>query len=314
MKPSNSYYYVGIDVCKANLDVFCPGWTVCESVLNEPKAIRALLRRLRRLSGRPHLVCEATGGYEKDLVKECFRLEMPISVINARQPRDYARSKGLLAKTDAIDARILAEFGEVHRPAALAATSGTQEALSAVVRRRELLVRNRASEQVLLDKVRDRFVKAELRTSIAQLSRRITKCDQRIRELIDTDPDLKAKRRRLEELKGAGPTLSALLLAEVPELGTISDKEISALVGVAPFNRDSGRWRGQRTISGGRGLVRRGLYMPALCAVTHNPVLAEFYQGLIARHKPHHVALTAVMRKMICVLNRLLADPDFQLS
>ena len=158
------------------------------------------------------------------------------------------------------------------------------------------------------------MLKKELRSSLNYLQRHLAKCDAELERLISSDPELSRKRQRLEQPKGIGRTTSALLLAELPELGELSNAQISALVGLAPMNNDSGPRRGRRTILAGRARVRRALFMPTLCAVRSNAILREFYQRLRARNKPAHVALTAAMRKLLCVLNRLLSDPSFDLQ
>ncbi len=314
MKPTNPIYYLGVDICKAKLDVFSRHWKQSRCFPNTPKGLRALWAAIRSIPGPVHIVCEPTGGYEKALLAEAFHRETPISAVNPRQVRDFARAKGQLAKTDVIDAGIITEYGEVFAPRALLVPSALQEKLSAAFRRRDSLKGALVREKNALEKVTDTFVKADLKVTINHLDRRILRCDKHIAELIVTDPSLTEKKRKMEQITGVGPGASMAILAEVPELGTITDKQASCLVGVAPLNRDSGKWRGQRSIHGGRALVRRSLYMPALCAANHNPILRDFYRGLIARNKPHHVALIAVMRKMICLLNRVLADPDFKPS
>lgn len=314
MKPSTHKYYLGVDVCKAKLDGYDPRTGQFHCFPNTPKGVRALFEELAGGEGILQLVCEPTGGYEKALIAEAHRRGIPVSAVNPRQVRDFARAKGQLAKTDAIDARILSEYGSALEPAPQQPPSAVQEKLSAVVRRKDTLVRQLAREKNALEKVTDAFVKADLKVCIAHLERRIARCEAQLSELIEADAELRAKRDKLTQVKGIGVAAATVLIAEVPELGTISDKQASSLIGVAPLNRDSGKWRGQRTIHGGRSLVRRSLYMPALCAAHHNPILREFYQGLIARNKPHHVALTAVIRKIICLTNRILADPDFQPS
>ena len=314
MKTSTKIYYVGIDVCKEKLDVHCQEWGKSRVFPNNLKGIRALLTTLRKLGKTLHLVCEASGGYEKALLQAAFGQEIRISAVNPRQVRDFARAKGQLAKTDAIDAQILTEYGEVFHPASRKAPSALLSKLSAAERRKNSLKRQKTREMNALEKATDSDVKADLKSAIAQLQRRIERFEKKILEHIGSDAEMSEKKRRMEEVKGIDPGTSSLLLAELPELGTITDKQASNLVGVAPLNRDSGKWRGKMSIHGGRGHVRRGLYMPALCAVNHNPILKKYYDRLIARNKAHHVALTAVMRKMVCLLNRLLADPDFKLS
>ena len=167
------------------------------------------------------------------------------------------------------------------------------------------------AERIALHKTTDSFVRKDLRSLIGILENLIRKFDKEISTLIDAQEDLKQKRQRLEKVKGVGPGVSSVLLAELPELGQIGDRQATALVGLAPMNRDSGKHRGKRSIQAGRGQVRRALYMPAMCAVRFNPILKAFYERLRAKGKAHHVAITAVMRKLICLLNRILADPNF---
>lgn len=314
MKSTTTTYYLGIDICKAKLDVHAPHWKASRCFPNNPNGFHDLWAAIREIPGQPHIVCEPTGGYEQALLAEAFRRETSISAVNPRQVRDFARAKGQLAKTDSIDAAILTEYGEVFSPRPLQAPSALQRRLSAAFRRRESYKDKLIGEKNALEKITDAFVKKDIKAFIVQLTKRIERCDKHIAGLIASDPVLSEKKRKMEQIAGIGPGTSMAVLAEAPELGTISDKQASCLVGVAPLNRDSGNWRGSRSIHGGRSRVRRALYMPALCAAHHNPILKEFYQRLIAKNKPHHVALTAVIRKLVCLINRILADPDFKPS
>lgn len=313
MKHSEQKHYIGVDICKAKLDLASPGHGLVKSLKNTPKGIGELFKLLEPLSGTVHLVCEPTGGYEKLLLAAAFERGVAISMVNALRVRSFAVAQGRLAKTDEIDAGVIAEFGRIFQPHPAKRPCKRRLALSAVVRHREGLVRQLAREKTILQKTTESFVKQELRASMGFLTRHIAKCEGRLDSLIRADDKLQAKRERIEQVKGVGSTTSTLMIAELPELGTLTNAQIASLVGVAPMNNDSGSRRGQRTIRAGRARVRRGLFMPALCAIRHNPILREFYQGLIARHKPAHVALTAVMRKLVCLLNRLLADPEFKL-
>ncbi|MHC5066918.1 MAG: IS110 family transposase [Planctomycetota bacterium] len=242
MKLSTRTYYLGVDVCKAKLDGYDPRTGQFHSFSNTPKGLRALFAEFG--SGEVHLVCEPTGGYEKALIDEAHRRGIAVSVVNARRVRDFARAKGQLAKTDAIDARTLSEYARVFEPAPQQAPSPVQDKLSAAVRRKDTLVRQMAREKNALEKATDSFVKADLKVCISHLKRRIAKCDNRIRELIESDAGLREKREKLIRVKGIGPAAAAVLIGEVPELGSITDKQASALIGVAPLNRDSGKWRG----------------------------------------------------------------------
>jgi transposase len=235
-----------------------------------------------------------------------------LSVINALRVRSFAQAKGLLAKTDKIDARVLREFGELFCPSATPVASALQQRLSSTVRRRASLVRHLVREKTALEKASEPFVCNGLRAAITFLKGQIAKCERHMLELINGDEVLRAKRQRLEQVQGIGTLTACVLLAELPELGQLSGNQISALTGVAPLNHDSGPRRGQRCIRGGRAQLRHALYMPALCAARCNPVLSQFYNALIARHKPHRVAIVAVMRKLIRLLNHMLAQPNFQ--
>lgn len=312
MKPSEKTYYIGVDVSKAKLDLYDPRSGKYQCYPNKKTGLRRMLNQITKLPGAAHIVCEPSGGYEKLLISLAHEAALTISAINPRQIRDYARAKGQLAKTDAIDAKLLSDYGAAFQPEAQAPASPVLEELTAVVRRKEVLTRQLVREKNAYEKCSDKFVKADIRMSLNHIKKRIERCENRIKELIASDDEIKAKSERITAIKGLGPTAAAVLIAEVPELGSISDKQASGLVGVAPLNRDSGKWRGQRTIHGGRRIARRALFMPALCCTAHNPILKDFYRGLIGRGKPHHVAMTAVMRKIVCLVNKTLSDPNFK--
>jgi len=312
MKHSKTTYYIGVDVSKAKLDLHDPRSGQCLCYPNNKTGLKRLFKQAAQQPGTLHVICEPSGGYEKPLIEQAHEAGVAVSAINPRQIRDYARAKGQLAKTDAIDAKLLSDYGATFKPKAQEAPSPVQEALSAAVRRKEALTRQLVREKNALEKTADKFVRADIRVGINHIKKRIAACDGHIKELIASDQDLQAKCGRITAIKGLGPSAAAVLLAEVPELGSISDKQAASLVGVAPLNRDSGKWRGKRTIHGGRRIARRGLFMPALCSVTHNPILRDFYRGMIKRNKPHHLAMTAVMRKIVCLVNKILSDPNFK--
>lgn len=314
MNLTTETHYFGVDICKAKLDVHSPLWAEIRQFPNNPVGLRALLRELRSHPGKPHLVCEPTGGYEKGLLAMAFKHSIRISAINALRVRSFALASGRLAKTDKIDAEVLSDFGSSFKPGPLPPPCPIQQEISAVLRRRERLMSQIVREKNALEKASSGLVRRDIRASIAFLGRHLKNADREIERLIRSNETLRARRKRLTQIKGLGPQSAALLVAELPELGQLNDQQISNLVGVAPLNNDSGPRRGKRSIRGGRALVRRGLYMPAMCAVRFNPILREFYQRLIARNKPHHVAITAVIRKIIRLANRIIADPDFQPS
>lgn len=312
MKPSNETYYIGVDVSKAKLDLYDPRSGQYQCYPNTKTGLRRLFRQASKPPGAIQIICEPSGGYEKLLIRMSHEQAVAISAINPRQVRDYARAKGQLAKTDEIDAKLLSDYGAAFRPAVQPAESPVHEALSAVVRRKEVLTRQLVREKNALEKASDGFVKADIRTSLDQIKKRIARCEEQIGKLIGSDAELQAKSDRITAIKGLGPNVAATLLAEVPELGSMSNKQAASLVGLAPLNRDSGKWRGQRTIHGGRRMARRALFMPALCSTIHNPILRDFYRSMIARNKPHHLAMTAVMRKIVCLVNRTLSEPNFK--
>ncbi len=311
MKTMTEKQYIGIDISKTKLDVCAPWWATTKTFKNSPKGLQKLFRAIKSKPISCHLVCEATGGYEGLLLLTAWKHDVTISRVNPRKVRHLAIAMGFLAKTDPIDAFVITEFGKMLKPKPTPEPTKTAQQLGVIVRRREFLMRQLTREKNAKEKASDTFILQDINASIASLSKRLAHFDEAIAKLIDADEVLREKRRRMEQVTGIGPGTSRLLLAALPELGSISDKEVSALVGLAPMNCDSGTRRGKRIIQGGRANVRRGLYMPALCAARHNPTLKAFYDRLCSAGKAHHVALTAVMRKLICLLNRILADPDF---
>jgi transposase len=302
--------YVGLDVAKDRLDYTVDGLR-CDHVPNTASGHERLLAALRPLGG-VRVICEATGGYERAIVAALLLAKLEVCVVNPGRVRAFAHAEGLLAKTDRLDAQLLRRFGEKVRPRLHAPMD------QAAITLRELLdYRRQVSDQLVA--VRNRLelagpiLRARLDAQVAFLQKELTETDRLIQDHIDHDDTLRRKAARLRELKGAGPVLAATLLAYLPELGEIESPQLSALVGVAPFARDSGRSQRPRQVRGGRGVVRHVLYMAAVAATQHNPVLRAFYARLVAAGKPKLVALIAVMRKMLHVLNRLLADPHFVL-
>ncbi|MEO6874469.1 MAG: transposase, partial [Opitutaceae bacterium] len=226
----------------------------------------------------------------------------------------FAQARGLLAKTDAIDAGVLREYGELLQPEPLAAPSPSRERLGALVQRREQLLGLLVMEQQRHAQSREAIVRKLGAKLIKALQKQIEQLDELITSQVSADAELKMQNARLCEVSGVGPVTAATLLAELPEMGRLNDQEISALAGVAPYNKDSGRHRGRRMIRGGRVQVRRVLYMSALVASRFNPILKAFYQRLLKAGKPKKLALTAVMRKLVILLNRLIKNPQFKLA
>lgn len=317
MKPqmkSSESYYIGIDISKDKIDAFTRHDSTVQQITNQSKDIRKWIAQLAKQHEKLHLVCEATGGYEKPLLTAAFKAECPISLINARCMRSFADAMSQHAKTDPIDAEMITRFAEVKQPRALVKPSATQEALQDLGRRRASLVNRITQEKNALQKTGSAFVKRDIELSIKGLQNRLLKFETEIDKLVAADEDLASKRKRMERIKGMGRASSNAVLAELPEIGRLTGSQLSALVGVAPFPKDSGKSKGKRLTQGGRSRVRRGLYMAAQSASRFNHILSGFYQRLRSRGKSHQVAVIAVMRKLVCLINRMLKDPDFKLS
>ncbi len=296
--------FIGIDVSAKRLDVFVRPTGEAWHCANEFPAIAALAKRLSKLS--PQLVVmEATGGLELPLAYELTASDVPMSVVNPRKVRDFARSVGQLAKTDALDARTLARFAEATTPEPRPLPDDATRELRAMVARRRQI-----SEMLTQERNRLRTATAQVRphleSHIQWLQDSLDSLDKEMAQWLASRPDWQAKDDLLRSTPGVGPVLSSTLLAELPELGELHRGQIAALVGVAPFNRDSGSLRGKRSVWGGRRQVRNPLYMAALVATRHNPHIKEFYARLCHAGKPKKVALTACMRKLIVILNSML--------
>jgi len=305
-------HYIGVDVSKDKLDFYHPKTKRSWTVTNTPSKVKSELLKLSKQQDEIHLICEPTGGYEKCLLAQALELNIPISLVNPKRARSFADALGISAKTDAIDATVLSRFGESITPAPRVKPTALQEKMSAIARIKDRFTRQAAAQKTALQKVTDSFVKKQLKTQIQSLERAIARCQKQLDTLIAKDSVLREKKLKIESIKGLGLAASTVFLSEMPELGAITDNQASALVGVAPFNKDTGTHSGKRHVRGGRHLLRRSLYMPALCATNHNPILKEFYGRLITKGKPHHVAITAVIRKLVRLVNRLLSDPNFE--
>jgi transposase len=295
---------VGIDVSKVRLDV---AWVPGEEVFGEehsPRGIAALVERLTKLA--PALiVLEASGGLETALVAELVAAELPAAVVNPRQVRDFARATGQLAKTDALDARVLARFGERIRPELRELPDEQERALKALVVRRRQLVEMMVAEQNRLDRA-PKVLHRQMRNHINWLRKQVHSLDRDLDQKLRNSSVWRERETLLRSVPGVGPVLCSTLIAGLPELGTLSRRQIAALVGVAPINRDSGTLRGRRMIWGGRARVRTALYMSTVVAVRFNPVLKSFYLRLRTAGKPPKPALIACMRKLLTILNAML--------
>lgn len=297
---------VGVDVGKEQLDICIHERNLHFSVSNDTQGIRQALSRLGRYQ-IDRIVCEATGRYEHGLVESAINKGLPIIVSNPIPIRRYAGAIGQLAKTDEIDSRTIAQYAAVIQPEVRRHKS------KQIIKIKDLLVRRRQLiEMMTMEKNRFQimptFLKADIDRHIKSLMKQIEKVDKQLNMLVEEHEEWQEKRVRLLSVPGIGPVVVNTLLGDLPELGTLTNKQIAALTGVAPYNRDSGKLRGKRRIRGGRATVRTILYMSMLTSIQHNPVIKRFYQRLVAEGKHKKVALTACIRKMIIILNAMLRD------
>lgn len=296
--------YVGVDVSQTQLDIAMDGSTEGWSFPNDEQGISRTVDFLQGL--HPALVVlEATGGMELAPAAALATAGLPVAVVNPRQIRDFARAIGKLAKTDRLDAQIMALFAARVQPTPRPLPDVQAQELSALLARRHQVVEMLTAERNRLHRSARR-VRAQIQAHIDWLQAQLTNLDSDLGHTLRASPIWREKEDLLRSAPGVGPVMSLTLLAELPELGTLNRRQIAALVGVAPLNRDSGTLRGKRSIWGGRASVRATLYMAALVASRHNPVLRTFYQRLLAAGKPKKVALTACMRKLLTILNAML--------
>jgi len=296
--------YIGIDVSKARLDVAVHDSAQCFSCDNTEAAVEALVKQMKELE--PELiVMEATGGYER-LCAAMLAAGLALSVVNPRQVRDFAKSTGILAKTDRLDARVLAHFGAAIKPEPRALPDAQQQLLDELMLRRRQIVAGLVAEKNRLGMARADAVKKSLRESVRFYERLLADVDRQVGEHIERSPLWRAREDLLRSFKGVGPVSSRTLIGDLPELGTLDRKRIAALVGVAPLARDSGKRKGTRAIFGGRGQVRAALYMVAITAIRANDPIRQFYQRLRAAGKPAKVAIVACMRKILIILNAMV--------
>jgi transposase len=296
--------YVGLDVAKAHLDLATEPPTAARRFPHDEAGLSAVVAHLRPLA--PALiVLEATGGYEADVAAALAVAGLPVAVVNPRQVRDFAKALGRLAKTDVLDATVLAAFAARVRPEPRPLPDAAQQALTALVTRRRQLVEMLGAEQNRLLVAHGR-VKHDVQTHIHYLQQRLKATTDDLETTIRQSPVWRAQDDLLRSVPGIGPTTSATLLAELPELGRLSRQQIAALVGVAPLNRDSGTRAGPRVTWGGRASVRRPLYMATRVATRWNPVIRAFYTRLRGAGKPDKVALVAAMHKLLTILNAIV--------
>jgi transposase len=295
---------IGIDVSQATLDVAVYPTAEHWQTTNDEVGIGELVERVRALA--PALiVLEASGGYETPVLAMLGSAGLPVVAVNPRQVRDFARSMGRLAKTDALDAQVLAQFAAVVQPELRPVPDAATRELSALLARRRQLVEMRTAESNRLGRALE-AVRPEIGEHLRYLDKRIRALDRELHDRLRRSPLWRAKDDLLRSIPGVGPVLSTTLLAEVPELGTLGHKQLAALIGVAPLNRDSGRMRGRRTVWGGRARVRAVLYMAAATAIRHNSACTALYERLIHSGKAHQVAIVACMHKLLRICNAMI--------
>jgi transposase len=308
----NSEAYVGIDISKALLDVKALPSNEVQQFSNDDPGVKKLITFVKKIDPRL-IVLESTGGLEMLAVSSLMENHLPVVVINPRQVRDFAKANGRLAKTDSIDADTIACFARDIRPEVRPLKDEHTKLLSALNARRRQIVDMLVAEKNRLHTAPKSNIKS-IQKHIQWLKRALEDINKDIEKRIKKSSTWRENDKILQSFKGVGPVVSATLLCDLPELGTLNRKKIAALVGVAPLNCDSGRFRGRRRIKGGRANVRRKLYMAAVASLRHNDMIQEFYNKLIAAGKPPKLALTACMRKILTVLNAMMKNQTYWIA
>ncbi|MBT8350756.1 MAG: IS110 family transposase [Deltaproteobacteria bacterium] len=298
--------FVGIDVCKDSLDVAIGMEKQILTFVNDQNGVDALIKKLNQID--PQLIVfESTGGYEHLATSLLAGAGLSVVIVNPRQVRDFAKSAGILAKTDAIDARVIARFAEAVKPDVRPLKDRDTSELTAIVTRRRQIIEMVVAENNRL-KLANKRSKKDIMDHIRWLKKRLDKIESDIDKMIQNSPIWRCKDDILQSVPGIGPITSASLICDLPELGVLSPKKIAMLAGLAPLNCDSGKFKGRRRIWGGRASVRSGLYMATMAAIRCNPPIKGFYQRLTAAGKCHKVAATACMRKLLIIANAMLRD------
>lgn len=298
--------FVGVDVSKDTLDVYRPDTGKTIEIDNSETAIVELSQQLQKMKSSLMVVMEATGGYETILVNQLASHDVKAAVVNPRRVRDFAKGIGIDAKTDPIDAKVLSRYGDVVNPKPMATKSEHEQKHGALVARRNQLLELVSQENNRLGQAWDEDAKQSIRDVLEMLKKQLKHIDSQLAKMLKADTKNQRKIEILHSAKGVGPVMISTLIAELPELGRLNRAEVAKLVGVAPINRDSGKKSGKRFIGGGRGQVRRVLYMATIVAIRHNPTIKSFYQRLKSKGKESKVAIVACMRKFITILNLLV--------
>ena len=305
MQTKNAVVYAGVDVAKATLQLHLQGRQ--SEFCNTSKGLRQLRTQLQKVAGA-HIVCEATGGYERALVRVLHQEQIPVSVTNPAQVRAAARAQGQRAKTDRIDAQMLTDYGQRYEPKATPPPSATQDQLVALTQWLKQLIHGQALAKTQAEHHEHPFVRRQHAKLMAHLRSQIGAVEKQIEALVQQDAALQQRVKCLDEIKGVGPRTAWMVLAHLPELGQLNRQQVGALAGLAPWTRESGTMKGMSRIGGGRPEVRLALYMAALSAVRSNPVLRPLYQRLRAKGKLPKVALTAAMRRLLIYMNHEIKD------
>ena len=304
--------YLGLDISKGKLDL---GGTQIkhQAFENTPTGIKELLRFLKSQASPLQVILEPTGGYERNIMKALEKAQIAFSRVNPYRARSFATGIGKLAKTDAIDALVLAQFGEHCKPKPHQPLSETDEELRDLYNRRQQLINDRTKESNRLETALP-VMRTHLEKSLKYFKKQVEDVEKMIEAYFSTHPEAQKKIKRLQEVTGIGKQTATVFTVYMPELGKISGKEAAALVGVAPFNRDSGKTKSYRSIQRGRYQIRHVLYMAAVCASQKNHILKNFYKHLTNQGKPPKIALVAIMRKLVMLLNHMIKNPDFSLA
>jgi transposase len=299
--------FIGLDIGKAVIEVHVASPNLRLTVSNDRRGITSLIKQLRRLPV-PHAIMEATGGYERLCHERLAAAGVATSIVSPVEVRQFIRGMGQRAKTDTIDAAMLVEFGRLRRPQPTPPRAAEESRLSEMLTYRRQLIDERTRLTNQMPHYRDPLVKRSAANRLKNIGADIARLDEAMLTLIQQTPRMQAVFDRLSSVPGVGPVSALTLIAQLPELGTLSRRQVAALVGVAPFNRDSGTLKGHRAIAGGRPQLRTVIYMAALVATTHNPILKAFKDKLLKQGKPKKVAIIACVRKLVTILNAIVRD------